>query len=1716
MKKSFTLILMLLAVFALCSTAMAADYTGYTEFNSETGTLTFYGTTGTVPSSSGTKTIRKFGKFEYSYSSEEYADQILHAVIDYSFRNVVSDYARCWFKGLKNLKSVNGLGNLKHDSNHNDNFKEMFMNCSSLEDLGDIYNLVTKYASSCYRMFYGCTSLKKIDFSGKDFTGVEEDFQDMFYGCTSLEEAIFTNAKINTVKDFDDMFNGCTSLRIVNFDGCSTEKLTWTQRTFKGCENLVAIFVGSGFTVDKVSKSGDMFKGCTKLQGFPNGVPYKYENKTDKSMATTSGGYLSLPSDNNNGYVYFYKNTLHICYDKYMLPYTSWTNCWDATNTGTSNPGWLSYSLLTTKAVVDFNARSFKPKSTAYWFYEFSNLKELENFDSWMNLSDATTTAYMFAGCRKLQTIKVGNSTMNQSADMSHMFDGCTALRTVSLPSRTEPCKMNHMFYNCTNLQTIPFFGTAGNATDLSYMFYGCTGLTGQQKMTCTTDQCTDMSYMFYGCTNITSLQFSCSMKSVTTTERMFAGCTNIQKIYLLKTSDKTLSLANTKSMFYNDSKLKRIYVEKYDYDLCVDNVTTNNSYMMFNGCTSLIGGKGSKYSVSYDGKTYARIDKGSSASLKGYFTPYNSTITFNTDGGSGNSDGLYNAERSCAIADSEKKGYVFLGWTCSGGYSQSTPTKDLIIPALDVAYPITCTAHFAVDFATNSDVKIYFKRSGSSSFTYDNLDLALGVLFNGKWLTEGKDYTIDHSTVKWANTYSITVTGIASNGFTGTKTSKVYVNKASVTIQVDNASKTYGDPDPEFSYSVNGLKGSDNIKTIKLARVVAVDAVGSTGILVDSYSVDNEANYNISIKRGSLTINPKPITVTPVSTSKTYGDADPSFTYTVDGLVDDDKLTGYIKRMPGEQVGDYEFDATSLYNKNYSISIASGAKFSITPKDITVTPNTVSKVYGDPDPVLTYTVDGLKDGDQLTGSLSREAGEDVGEYSISSSLQNSNYNITLSDIKFEITQKSISSFAVILDPAVSIYDGSQQKPTVKLFDGTKEIPSTEYAVSYGENKDKGEGTVTISNKAGGNYVINNTVATFDIIDQSEACTVYIHDGSSVDIIYAAPDQPLTKPIKEGYTVHAYTDQAHTTEWNYSDKVTTKTLALYLVWVENTHTITYKVDGEADDVVTLKYGEQIPAKASTKTGHSLVWDINLPSTMPDYDIVTTGTYIKNVHTLTYKLDGEDYYFDNLEYESAITPLAAPTAREGYTFSGWSGLPATMPDEDVTATGSFTANKHTLVFTDNGTAVKTITDFAFGSDITAEVPVKEFHSYIYELPSTGKLMPDADVTINGKFETNKHNLVYILDGVEYKNTEVAYGTALTLLANPDARTGYTFSGWNGLPATMPDDDVYVSGEFTANPHSLVFKVDGEEQPAITVSYDTKISTVYPQKTGFEFVPSAEAPSTMPDENITIEGTFEYVTYYVYYYVDGAPYISEEHHYGDALALIDAPENLGCTFSGWSELPATMPANNVTVEGTFTPQVYTLTYKIDGEVYKTYTKGYGSYISSLSAKIKTGYTFSGWDNEPSEMPASDLVVNGSYIKNKYTITYLVDGEEYKTEEVEYEAAIAPTEAPTKEGYTFSGWNLVYETMPAFNITISGSFTENSTTPVASITQSEDIKVWSFNHTIYIETAPDTKYTIVDLQGRVITTSTTKSTHNEIQINQSGIMIVIIGNQSFKLVL
>ena len=83
-------------------------------------------------------------------------------------------------------------------------------------------------------------------------------------------------------------------------------------------------------------------------------------------------------------------------------------------------------------------------------------------------------------------------------------------------------------------------------------------------------------------------------------------------------------------------------------------------------------------------------------------------------------------------------------------------------------------------------------------------------------------------------------------------------------------------------------------------------------------------------------------------------------------------------------------------------------------------------------------------------------------------------------------------------------------------------------------------------------------------------------------------------------------------------------------------------------------------------------------------------------------------------------------------------------------------------------------------------------------------------------------------------------------------------------------------------------------------------------------------------------------------------------------------------------------------------------------------------------------------------------GTFTINSYTLTYNVDGEVYKTYTVEYGAAIIPEPEPIKEGYTFSGWSEIPGTMPAHNVTVTGTFTKDilgtCATPTISYTNGE----------------------------------------------------------------
>ena len=125
------------------------------------------------------------------------------------------------------------------------------------------------------------------------------------------------------------------------------------------------------------------------------------------------------------------------------------------------------------------------------------------------------------------------------------------------------------------------------------------------------TSNVTSMGSMFH-ISQATILDVSgFNTSKVTNMYNMFASS---KAVTLDLSSFDTSNVTNMGYMFNNANNLKTIYVSsKFNID------TVTSSTNMFYGCTSLVGGSGTKYNSNYIDKTYARIDGGTSN--PGYFT---------------------------------------------------------------------------------------------------------------------------------------------------------------------------------------------------------------------------------------------------------------------------------------------------------------------------------------------------------------------------------------------------------------------------------------------------------------------------------------------------------------------------------------------------------------------------------------------------------------------------------------------------------------------------------------------------------------------------------------------------------------------------------------------------------------------------------------------------------------------------------------------------------------------------------------------------------------------------------------------------------------------------------------------------------------------------------------------------------------------------------------
>ena len=157
-------------------------------------------------------------------------------------------------------------------------------------------------------------------------------------------------------------------------------------------------------------------------------------------------------------------------------------------------------------------------------------------------------------------------------------------------------------------------------------------------------------------------------------------------------------------------------------------------------------------------------------------------------------------------------------------------------------------------------------------------------------------------------------------------------------------------------------------------------------------------------------------------------------------------------------------------------------------------------------------------------------------------------------------------------------------------------------------------------------------------------------------------------------------------------------------------------------------------------------------------------------------------------------------------------------------------------------------------------------------------------------------------------------------------------------------------------------------------------------------------------------------------------------GATLPTADDMTYTGHTFKGWYDNEGLTGDPVTAIGGTemgnkeywakWEINQYTITFDTaGGSAIAPITQDYGTAITAPADPTREGYTFTGWDTAiPATMPAHNMTITAQWTVNQYTITYDLDG---GTAEGNPDTYTVETDAftlknPTRPGYTFTGWS------------------------------------------------------------------------------------------------
>ena len=435
------------------------------------------------------------------------------------------------------------------------------------------------------------TSLRNLTYGGMDF----ETFTiyvlpnvTSFEGLENLNTAIVT--------DMNSMFSMCSSLTSLDLSTFNTSNVTNMNGMFLGCNKLQELDLTS-FDVSNVTDMQMMFGSCFELKTIYCEEDWSQVVPADNMYVMFSGcnklvGSRGTKFDNN------YTN------GTYARP-----------DGGTKAPGYFTKKEVYTEFAEETGTLTFyydnqmASREGVIDIYDPADL-DAPRFDGY---SDNVLKAVIDPSMQEAPLTSFESMFCGSWNDETHRYNNLSQMKTVE---------------GLGNLNTDGVMSTRG-------MFANCEALTSLDFSSFTAPYLQRMDQMFINCHSLTSLDLSTfNTEHVMNLDALFFQCYSLQIVDITSFNiDNVYSMA---SMFSHCSKLTTI--------CCYGDWSTStaNSDYMFQDCTALIGGLGTRYDSSFTDATYARSDGGPSA--PGYFTAETITSVKAIDKGQTDNEGaVYN-----------------------------------------------------------------------------------------------------------------------------------------------------------------------------------------------------------------------------------------------------------------------------------------------------------------------------------------------------------------------------------------------------------------------------------------------------------------------------------------------------------------------------------------------------------------------------------------------------------------------------------------------------------------------------------------------------------------------------------------------------------------------------------------------------------------------------------------------------------------------------------------------------------------------------------------------------------------------------------------------------------------------------------------------------------------------------------------------------------------